>query len=152
MKKLIAIISLLFVGCLAIAQTPVQDITTNGFVKAGTYSYIWGSTADTLTDADTLNYTLRVKHKENIAENIKIGLYSDFVSGSAGGKLIGYGSLDGVNYFSAGDTITVTSLIADGFDSETLDYTGYMWPYLKLIYIQSGTAVTIPKVYIYSKQ
>lgn len=91
MKKLIAIISLLFVGCLAMAQTPVSDVATNG-------------------------------------------------------------SLDGVNYFSAGDTITVTSLTADGFDSETLDYTGYLWPYLKLNYIQSGTAVTIPKVYIYSKQ
>ena len=150
MKKLFFIIFALIVSFGAIAQTRVTEVTPNGTVSEPSYVYIWGSTADTLTNADTLNYVIRVYGNE--VYDFKIGLYSDFVSGTAGGTLIGYGSLDGVNYFSLADTITVDSLEADAFDTETLDYSDYLWPYLKFIYLQSGTAVTIPKVYIYAKK
>ena len=82
---------------------------------------------------------------------LKIGLYSDWVSGTAGGTLIGYGSLDGVNYINLGSTITISTLTADGFNGTIIDYANYNWPYLKLVYLQTGTAVTIPKVFVYAK-
>jgi len=150
MKKIIVFLSMLIVAIFATAQTKVTEVTPDGYLESGRYVYIWGSSADTLSNADTLNYSFRVKGEQVF--DIKIGLYSDFVSGSAGGTLVGYGSLDGANYFSLGDTITVSSLTADGFDSETLDYSDFMWPYLKLIYLQSGTAVTIPKVYAITRK
>lgn len=149
MKKLVLLFSILVVSLLSMAQTNPTAVSVDGYLTEPSYKYIWGSTSDTLTNADTLNFVYRVYGANSF--DVKVGLYSDFVSGTAGGTLIGYGSLDGVNYFSIGDTITVSSLTADGFDAETLDYTNLMWPYVKFTYLQSGTAVTIPKVYVYAK-
>lgn len=149
MKKLLLFTILTFWVFISFAQTTPAEVTPNAYITEPYYKTIWGTTADTLSNADTLTFVFRIKGTQ--MPTFKIGLYSDFVSGSAGGTLIGYGSLNGVNYFSLGDTITVSSLTADGFDTETLDYSNYLWPYLKLIYLQSGTAVTIPKVFVYSK-
>lgn len=131
------------------AQTKPTEVSPNDYMRNATYEYVWGTSADTLTNADTLAFVYRVMGVNTM--DINVGLYSDFVSGAAGGTLIGYYSYDGVNYFSLGDTITVSSLTADAFDSEQLDYADYNYPYLKLIYLQTGTAVTIPRAYIYAK-
>lgn len=149
MKKFFAILILMIAGFAAFPQSTPTEVTPDAYIYDASYVYLWGTSADTLTDADTLDFVFRVKGEK--VQDFKIGLYSDFVSGSAGGTLIGYGSLDGVNYFSLADTITVASLEADAFDTETLDYSDYLWPYLKFEYLQSGTAVTVPKVYIYTK-
>jgi hypothetical protein len=148
MKKLLFILCL-FVGFIAGAQTSVTSVSTDGSIVGPDYVYIWGSTADTLTNADTLNYVLRIKG--NDVQDFNIKLYSDFVSGTAGGTLTSYSSIDGVNYVPV-DTITVTSLTADAMDAETMNLDNYLYPYVKFIYLQSGTAVTIPKVYVYTKR
>lgn len=149
MKKIIGILIVSVWAMVSFAQTKPVEVNPDDHMSRQTYEYIWGTTLDTLTNADTLNFVYRVSGTTTM--DINVGLYSDFVSGTAGGTLIGYYSYDGVNYFSLGDTITVSSLTADAFDSEQLDYADYNYPYLKLIYLQTGTAVTIPRAYIYAK-
>jgi len=133
-----------------IAQTTPSEVTTDAKITKEYYKYIWGTTSDTLTNADTLSYVFRVRGSQT--QDININLYSDYVSGTAGGTLVAYRSPDGVNYATTGDTITVASLTADALDGEQIALSDYNNPYLKLIYLQTGTAVTIPKVYIYSKK
>ena len=149
MKKLLGILLITVWAFAAFSQTSPTEVTPDSYVTNASYTYLWGTTADTLTNADTLEFVFRVRGTNEM--DFKIGLYSDHVSGTAGGTLIGYGSFDGVNYFSLGDTITVSSLSADAFDAETLDYTDYLWPYMKFIYLQTGTAITVPYAYVYSK-
>lgn len=147
MKKLISIISILFCAFVAFAQTNPTSVTPNAILDDAYYKYIWAT--DTLTNADTISFVYRVKGTQTM--DINIGLYSDHVSGTASGTLVGYYSYDGVNYFSLGDTITVSSISADAFDSQQLDYADYNYPYLKLTYTQSGTAVTVQHPFIYAK-
>lgn len=149
MRKIIGILIISVWAMVSFAQTKPTEVSPNDYMRNATYEYVWGTSLDTLTNADTLAFVYRVMGVNTM--DINVGLYSDFVSGAAGGTLIGYYSYDGVNYFSLGDTITVSSLTADAFDSEQLDYADYNYPYLKLIYLQTGTAVTIPRAYIYAK-
>lgn len=149
MKKIIVMFLFIVWAVASFAQTKPTEVTPDDYMSKQTYEYIWGTTSDTLTNADTLNFVYRVKGTQTM--DINVGLYSDHVSGTAGGTLIGYYSYDGVNYFSLGDTITVTSLTSDAFDSEQLDYADYNYPYLKFLFLQTGTAVTIPKAYVYAK-
>ena len=146
---------LVFVGFVFVSfgQTTPTEVTTDAIINNAYYKYIWGTTSDTLTNADTLNFVFRVKTRsDGKVKNFTIKLYSDFVSGTAGGTLVGYNSIDGVIYQANGDTITVSSLTADAMDAEVISLSDYLYPYYKLIYLQSGTAVTIPKVYVYSKK
>jgi hypothetical protein len=60
--------------------------------------------------------------------------------------------MDGVTYVpEAGDTITASSVTSDVMDTQTINKVDFLYPYLKFYYIQTGTAVTVPKVYIYTK-
>lgn len=146
MKKFLLFLSVvLFASLYANAQLNPTAVTPNAYISEPTYKYIWGTSSDTLTNADTLNFVWRVYGNETY--DLVGKLYSDCVSGTAGGTLITYQSIDGVNYEATGDTITVSSLTTDGMDSEEIDLDNFMYPYLKAIYIQSGTAVTIPKFY-----
>jgi len=150
MKKLFLILIMSVFVLVANAQITPTAVTPDGYVSAPTSKYIWGTTADTLTNADTLNFVFRVKG--NWTQDFTIKLYSDFVSGTAGGTLTAYSSPDGVNYAALDTAITVTSLTGDAMDAETIGIDDFMYPYLKFIYLQTGTAVTIPKVYVYSKK
>lgn len=147
MKKYISLLILVIGVFVANAQTKPTEVTPDARVYEPTYVNIWSQ--DTLTNADTSNFVFRVKGTE--ALSFKVGLYSDHVSGTAGGTLIGYYSYDGTNYFSMGDTITVSSLTSDAFDSEELEYNDFNYPYMKLTYIQTGTAVTVQIPYVYAK-
>lgn len=149
MKKFLIIMMLVVGAFVAFAQTTPTEVAPNAYITDAYYKYIWGTTADTLTNADTLNYVFRMKGVQTM--DIRVKLYSDFVSGSAGGTLVSYHSIDGVNYEATGDTITVASLEADAMDSQVIDLDDFIYPYVKLIYLQSGTAVTVPKVYVYAK-
>lgn len=149
MKKLIGLLIIMVWGFVAFSQTAPTEVTPDAYITNVTYQYLYGSSSDTLSNADTLNFVYRIRTVNEL--DINIGLYSDWVSGTAGGTLIGYYSMDGVNYVSLGDTITVASLEADAFDSEQLDYLDFNYPYLKLTYLQSGTAVTVPKIYLMAR-
>jgi hypothetical protein len=130
------------------AQTKMAEVTPNGYITEPSFVYLWGTTSDTLTNADTLTSVIRVMGLES--QDFNIQLYSDHVSGTAGGNVKAYRSIDGVNY-TVLDTITVSSLTADALDSEVINLNDYMYPYLKIIYLQTGTAVTVPKLIIYTK-
>jgi len=151
MKKLLGLIFLIAFAIGLQAQTSVPEVTPTGKIQDAAYVYLGGKTTDTLTDTDTLIYILRVKGASTM--DIKAQIYLDHVSGTAGGKLKSYKSINGVTYVvtAAADSITTSAVTADILDSEELTYSDYMSPYLKFIYIQSGTAVTVPRIYIFAK-
>lgn len=152
MKNTLLILTLLLVSFAMFGQTKPTEVAPDSYIREPSYQYIFGTTADTLTNADTLSWVVRIKGDKT--QDFAIKLYNDYVSGTAGGKLKTYSSPDGVNYevTAAGDSITVTGLGADALDAEVITLDNYLRPYLKFIYIQSGTAVTIPRVYIYTKE
>lgn len=149
MKKFIILIVALIGMMSATAQKDVTSVATDGGLTYSKYVSIWGTTADTLKNADTLSYVMRIKGAEVF--NIRTQLYNDRVSGTASGKLYTYSSIDGVNY-TLGDSITVSSITADALDSEVITFSSVMHPYIKFKYIQSGTAVTVPKLYFVTRK
>jgi len=149
-KLIIMLIAVLGIAISAQGQTKATEVTPNGYISNEYYGYIFGTTVDTLTNADTLTWVVRCKGSHTQDWNIK--LYLDWVSGTAGGNLWVTQSMDGITYVPAvGDTITASSVTADIMDTQTISKTDFLYPYLKFYYIQTGTAVTIPKVYIYTK-
>lgn len=139
----------MLVGLFTFGQTTPTPVTPDGYVVDDAYQYIWGSTADTATNADTVSFVWRIKG--GTIPDINIKLYLDHVSGTGAGTFISYSSIDGVNYEATGDTITSSSVTADVMDSEVIDLPDFLYPYLKVTRIQSGTTVIVPKPYIYVK-
>jgi len=135
-------------GFIGFSQTTPTAVTPDAYISEPYYKVIWGTTADTLTNADTLTFVYRVRGSQTMDINMK--LYNDRISGTVAGTLISYQSIDGVNYEATGDTITV-STASDAMDSEELDLDNFNYPYLKLIFLQSGTSVEVPKVFVYGK-
>lgn len=149
MKRLIAILSFIILGSVAMAQSAPAVVATDGNFTSPKYVQLWGTSSDTLTNADTLTFVYRFNGDKVV--DLVAKLYSDHVSGTAGGTLISYQSIDGVNYEATGDTITVSSLTGDAMDAEEIDLDNFIYPYLKFVMIQSGTAVTVPKVTIIAR-
>ena len=132
------------------AQTVPTEVTPDGYISNASYVNVFGRTVDTLTNADTLSFVLRVKGNYLQDYNIKASV--DHVSGTAGGALIVYHSMDGVNYANGvGDTITISGVTSDVMDTEVINKVKFLYPYMKLYWLQTGTAVTVPKVWIYTK-
>jgi len=151
MKKFLAILTLIFVAFIGDAQTNVRNGETTGGLTAGQFVYIWGSTADTLENADTLTYTLRIKGDQTF--DIKSQVYINHVSGTAAYKVYTYNSIDGVNWGAkTADSLTIASITADGLNATALSFTDVMDTYKKIVLIQSGTAVTIPKQYFVTRK
>lgn len=152
MKKLILILGVLFMTILASGQTKPTEVAPDSYITKPVYEYIFGTTADTMTNADTLEWVIRIKG--SATQDFDIRVYNDFVSGTATGKFKTYLSPDGVNYqvTAAADSITVTTISADILDSEVITLDNYLKPYLKIIYHQAGTGVNVPRAYIYSKE
>lgn len=149
MKRLIFLFAAMFVMLAVNAQTISKptDVVVNSYIPAPQYAAI----SDSLTNVDTTTWVFRVKGYE--VNNFTVKLYLDWVSGTAGGVLTPYKSIDGVNYSVLGDTtITTSAVTADVMDTETIDISDFNYPYLKLIYIQSGTAVTKPKIYVFNRR
>lgn len=151
MKRFILTVSMILGIVLTLsAQTKPTEVTPDGYLSDASYVYCFGRTTDTLTNADTLSFVLRVKG--NYLQDFNIKAYVDHVSGTAGGTLIVYHSMDGVTYNnSTGDTITLSSVTADVMDTEVINKVKFLYPYMKLYWLQTGTAVTVPKAYIYTK-
>lgn len=151
MKRFILTVSMILGVVLTLsAQSKPTEVTPDGYLSDAQYVYIFGTSSDTLTNADTLTSVLRVKG--NYLQDFNIKAYVDHVSGTAGGTLILSHSMDGVTYNSvAGDTITLSSVTADVMDTEVINKVKFLYPYMKLYWLQTGTAVTVPRVYIYTK-
>lgn len=145
MKKLFSLITIMVFAVVAMAQTNPTPVTPDATITDAYYKYVL---LDTLTDTDNDAFVFRLKTSETMDLNIK--LYTDFVSGSSSGTLIAAVSIDGVTYANA-DTITIASVTGDAMDTEVITLNDYNYPYLKLTMAQTGTAVTVPKVWIYGK-
>lgn len=147
---MIILIAVLGIAINLQAQTKVTEVTPDGYITGPAYVYVFGSTSDTLTNATADTVVLRVKG--NYSQDFNIKAYVDHVSGTAGGTLILNHSIDGSNWeVSVGDTITLTGVTGDLLDSEVINKQKYLYPYMRFIWTQSGTAVTVPKAYIYTK-
>jgi hypothetical protein len=147
MKKLLVLFMFIVGGMLTMnAQTAIPEVTPDFYITQPASIYVGGNTAATLTNGDTLTYVFRIKTQDLF--DIKLQLYVDFVSGTAAGKLKTYKSINGIDYVvtAAGDSITATGVTADYLDTEELTFNDCMITYLKAIYIQTGTAVTKPKL------
>jgi hypothetical protein len=149
MKNLLISLVVMLFSVSGFAQTKMAEVAPDGYITEPSYVYVWGSTSDTLTDTDTADFVFRIMGVD--AQDFNIQLYNDHVSGTAGGVLIASRSINGVTYTNL-DTITVSGLTADALDSEVINLDDYLWPYLKFRYITSGTAVTVPKLIIYTKK
>lgn len=149
MKKVIYFLILMVSVVAATAQTISNptEVSPDSYIYDASYVAI----DDSLTNVDTTLYTFRVKG--SVEQDFTIKLYLDWVSGTAGGVLTVLQSIDGVNYQAYTDsTITATGVTEDGMEAETIELSGYLYPYMRLQYIQSGTAVTRPKIFVYSKR
>lgn len=145
-KYLFLLIAMVFVFA-ANAQTTPTEVSPDAYVYNASYVNI--GTTDTLTDADSWEFVFRVKGSTSLDFNV--GLYSDHISGTAGGTLIASASLDGVNYITNLDTITISGLTADAFDAEVMTISNFKYPYMKFTFTQTGTASTVQIPYVYAK-
>lgn len=151
MKKLILILGVLFIAILAGGQTKPTEAASDSYITKPVYQYVLGTTSDTITNATGKSHVIRIKGAKSMDFNIQ--LYSDWISGTAGGTLILLHSIDGVTYTSVvGDTITIAGVTADALDAEVINKVNFLYPYMKLTYAQTGTAVTVPRIYIYAKE
>ena len=145
MKKLFALITIMVFAVVAMAQTTPAEVTPDAYITDAYYKVV---TLDTLTNTDNDAFVFRVKGLKT--QDFTVKLYTDFVSGSSSGTLIAAGSINGVAYTNI-DTITIASVTADAMDTEVITLNDYNYPYLKFTMAQTGTAVTVPKVWIYGK-
>lgn len=151
MKRFILTVSMILGIVLTLsAQTKPTEVAPDVYLSDAQYVYIFGTSADTLTNTDADTSVIRVKG--NYLQDFNIKAYVDHVSGTAGGTLILNQSMNGVNWsVEAGDTITLSSVTGDVMDSEVINKVKFLYPYMRFIWTQSGTAVTVPRVYIYTK-
>jgi hypothetical protein len=152
MKKLILLISIMVFAIVSFGQTAPTEVTPDGFISAPVNAYWFGTTSDTLTNAVADTVVIRVKGRKTY--DFTIHGYSDFVSGTATQLVKTYASPDGVTYFvtAAGDSTLQSSITADVLNTTPITLDNYNYPYLKIIVTQTGTAVTVPRVYTYVKE
>lgn len=139
------------VAMVGYSQTNVPNVATDGGLTAGQFVSIWGTSADTLKDADTVQYVFRIKGDQTF--DIKSQVHIDHVSGTAAYKVYTYNSIDGVNWTAkTADSLTITAISADQLYGTALSFTDVMDTYKKIQIIQSGTAVTVPKQYFVTRK
>lgn len=151
MKKLVFLFAVLLAGFGAYAQpNTVPAVSVNYIVTKPFYGSVLGTTADTATNAITKNYVLRVTGDN--ALDFSVHTRIDHVSGTVtAGKTVVAGSFDGVRYIPT-DSITASSVTADLDDKNVIKISGFMYPYMKVSYVQTGTAVSVPKIFLYAKK
>lgn len=145
MKKILFLLIGFVLAFSSMAQTTPAEVTPDAYITDAYYKVV---SLDTLTDADNDAFVFRIKGLQT--QDFTVKLYTDFVSGSSSGTLIAAGSINGVVYTNI-DTITIASVTADAMDTEVITLNDYNYPYLKFTMAQTGTAVTVPKVWIYGK-
>ena len=151
MKNLFVVFILLCMATIGMSQTRMTEQTKNGTFEAGQWAYLWGTSADTLTNGDTLTYVARIKGGQTF--DIKSQLYVDHVSGTAALKVYTYNSIDGVNWGAkTADSLTIASVTGDGLQATGLTFSDVIDVYKKFVIIQCGTAKTVPKLIYVSRE
>ena len=151
MKNLFVVFILLCMSSIGLAQPLMPEQSKDGIIEAGKWAYFGGTSADTLTNADTLTCVARIKGLKTT--DIKSQLYVDHVSGTAALKVYTYNSIDGVNWGAkTADSLTIASVTADGLQATGLTFSDVIDVYKKFVIIQSGTAKTVPKLIYVSRE
>lgn len=138
MKKFILLLSCL-IGLVSMsnAQTPINGkVTGSLWLEPGVYCYYWGATTDTLVASDDITLDLRVRG--DVVRDITLGLYVTKVSGTVSNSFVVYSSIDGANYTTTGDTITLSNASTGLAGTVNLD--DYNAPYLRIKGVAGATA------------
>lgn len=130
MKKLLFILIVSLATMFAAQETKAQ-----GVQKLPTVS------ADTLVNADTVTKVIRITGN---FQAIAIQPIITRLSGTAAGSVVLEGSVDGVNYVSLGDTLSVTNQVTN----TAVWSKGYaIYPYYRIRAISSGTVSQVLNVW-----
>lgn len=133
MKKILFLISI--IACF-VANAQAQDRT----ITSPTQFNFYGTTADTLDNAETKNYTIAVTP---FATTAKIYAKVTNVSGTSNIKAVLQISYDNV-YYKGVDSVTVTSSIPTVLGTAVTPYA----PYLRVKLVGTGTQKSIPRIFI----
>lgn len=137
MKKILFVIIAILAMCLqGMAQTTVNQTATSKSSLQGDYVYYWGATTDTLVASDDITLDIRVKGEGT--PNIGLMLYVTKVSGTVTNSFVLYYSMDGVNYTTTGDTITLSNASTGVAGTVNLD--DFVYPYLRIKGVAGATA------------
>jgi hypothetical protein len=126
----------------------VQQATA---VQQSLMQYITATKLDLRTSKDRYVYhtliayddiTLNLRVRGSATHNIAIVLYATKVSGTVTNTFVTYYSMDGVNYTSTGDTITLSNA-STGLKG-TINLDDYPYPYLR---IKGAAGATAQKAY-----
>lgn len=129
MKKFI----LLALGLLAFAFAGMDDVNAQ-VMREDSYSYFWGTDADTLVASDELEIEVRVQGSGT--RDINFGLEVTKISGTVTNNFFFAVSMDGVNYSNL-DTIPLSDA-ASGINGLRLD--NFNYPYLRITGSSGATA------------
>ena len=140
MKNILLLLSFCVLAFQGIAQTQVATVNGALYLPENSYVYYWGATTDTLIASDDITLNLRVRG--SATHNIAIVLYATKVSGTVTNTFVTYYSMDGVNYTSTGDTITLSNA-STGLKG-TINLDDYPYPYLR---IKGAAGATAQKAY-----
>ncbi|MBK7885477.1 MAG: hypothetical protein IPJ81_18055 [Chitinophagaceae bacterium] len=134
MKKFISIV-LVIVGLFSFTNTKAQSATVFPLISA-----------DSLNNADTVNKVVTLTAGY---EGIVIQPIVTRVSGTAAGTVVLYESLDGTNYKSTGDTLTIANQTTNTVLWKKISPVPV---YYKVTGISSGTVVEILRVYYVARK
>jgi hypothetical protein len=150
MKKLMFLFAML-IGFGAFAQPyAVPAVTPDYTISKPFYGSIFGQAGDLVTNSATKSYVFRVTG-DNVM-TFHFHTYIDWASGTVTtGKTVISGSFDGVRYIPT-DSISESTVTADLDSKNVIKITGYMYPYMKVQYVQAGTATATPKIFVYAKK
>lgn len=110
-------------------------------VQAQTGSKMTVAVADTLTNADTTSKVLQVTGGFS---SLAIQPIVKRLSGTAAGTVVLYGSIDGVNYVSTGDTLSLTNQVTN---TAIWNIGVPAYSYYKVVAISSGTVSEVLNVW-----
>ena len=131
MKKFILSLVL---GLFVVFAASAQTATANKYVNGAKHFSGWGTAGDTVTNAATVDYVVRVKTSNLF--NMAVGFKSDSVSGTPSFTATLGGSMDGVNYTSI-QAITTTTGVDTFFNYTAVNAT---YNYYRLRVVGAATA------------
>lgn len=119
----------------------VMTVAFTSEVKAQSGTKMTVVSADTLANADTTSKIIQITGGFS---SLAIQPIVKRLSGTAAGTVVLYGSIDGVNYVSTGDTMTLTNQVTN---TKLFNVGLPAYSYYKVIAISSGTVSEVLNVW-----
>jgi hypothetical protein len=144
MKKLFLILVLGLFAFVSFGQTATAD----KYVNSAKHFSGWGTAGDTVTNAATVNYVVRVKTADLM--KLHVGIKTDSVSGTPSYTCTLGGSMDGVNYTTV-QAITTTTGVDTFFNYTAVDAT-YNYYRLSLVGAAAAQNATLSNYWTFRKK